>query len=93
MRLGMTSKQPREKKSYSIVYEDALDAGDEVSAVISCTVSPEGLIAVPVLASETRCRLWVSGGDDNTMYTITLIVLTAGGEELEDELRVRVKEI
>lgn len=93
MRLGVTAQQPNEKKSYSFVYDEALDLGDELSAVLACTAEPDTLTVSPVLVSETRCRVWCYGGENGETYKVTLRVLTAGGEELEDELIVRIKEI
>jgi len=93
MRLGVTTQQTTEKKSYSFVYQDALDKNDHLDQVLLCTAEPNDLNVSPVLASDTRCRVWCDGGTNGTSYKVTLRVSTAGGEELEDELIIRVKDI
>lgn len=93
MKVGSFSKQPGERISNSIAYDDALDEGDEVSSVLSCAAEPAGLTVTPVLASESRVRIWSEGGSDGTTYKITVTVLTAGGEIFEDELTCKVRSI
>jgi hypothetical protein len=92
MKLGTLPKTAAERISVSVLYDEALDVGDEVTLVESCTVSPDGeLTATPVLAATDRVRIWLDGGNAGASYTVTLIVSTAGGERFEDELTCRVK--
>ena len=93
MRLGVATQQSTERKSYSFVYTEALDKGDSVSSIDSCIAEPGGLIVSPALVSDTRCRVWCSEGTPGNSYKVTLRVNTAGGEILEDELIIRVKDI
>lgn len=93
MKVGTFSKQPRERISNSILYGDSLDEGDELSSVLSCVAEPAGLTVSPVLASETRVRIWAEGGEDGVIYKITVVVHTAGGEIFEDELVCKVRAI
>lgn len=97
MKLGVFKKQPRERLSKSIVYSEALDPGDSITAILNCWVEPSGhvddMTASPVLVSEDRVRLWAEFGQDNMSYKITIKVSTAFGEIFEDELIVRVRDI
>lgn len=93
MRLGTVTQQSGERIAYSINYAKALDDGDSISTVLSCTALPDDLNVAPVLASESRVRVWASGGTPLTTYTITVRVETAGGEIFEDELICRVKDV
>jgi len=93
MRLGTTTQQPNERKSYSIVYDDALDEGDSVSLVELCIAEPDDMSVSPVLATDSRVRVWCEGGTTGETYKVTVRVLTAGGEKLEDELFIRVRGI
>lgn len=94
MKVGSFPKQPAEKLVVSVVYADALEPDDGISSVESCEVFPAGeLSASPVLLSTDRVRVWVDGGVDGSSYKITVIVKTANGERLEDELICKVKEI
>ncbi|GAD62021.1 phage fiber-tail adaptor protein [Aquipseudomonas alcaligenes] len=93
MKLGTFPKQPAERLSKSIIYSDALDDGDEIASVMSCTVDQPGLLVVPTLVDGSRVRLWVSEGFDGAAYKITVKVQTAGGEIFEDELTCRVRDV
>lgn len=90
--LGIFDKQPDERESYSITYEDDLTDGDNVeSAVI--TSSPAGLtISAPAIA-DPRVRFWISGGVDKTSYKVTVKTTTADGRVLEDEVKIKVKDV
>lgn len=94
MKVGTITKQPGERVSVSIYYTEGLDQGDELSAIESCAVFPEGeLSATPILPSTDRVRIWLDQGMDGVTYKITITVSTGGGERLEDEVLCRVKEI
>lgn len=93
MRLGTFNKQPRERLSKSVVYNEALDPGDNLSTILNCYAEPEGLTVTPVLVADDRIRIWVEDGTNGQQYKITVKVGTAGGEILEDELICRVREI
>ncbi len=94
MKVGTIKKQPSEVRTLSIKYDDALDIGDEISLVTSCTVDPTGELTVtPTLATTSRIRLWISGGIDGATYKVTVVVNTVGGETHEDEVTVKVVEI
>ena len=94
MKVGSVTKQPGERISVSIAYDEALDEGDEITQIDACVVTPGGeLTAAPVLATERRARVWLEGGTDAITYKVTVTVSTAGGERLEDEITVKVKEI
>jgi hypothetical protein len=94
MKVGTFQKQPGEKISTSINYEDALDDGDSIASIVSCVVSPSNELTVTAtLASATRVRIWSEGGTDGIAYKITVTTTTQGGERFEDELTCKVKEL
>lgn len=93
MKVGTFTKQPAERISNSITYADALDEGDEVSQVMSCTAEPSDLGVSPVLVSGNRVRIWTQGGTDGEQYKISLTVLTSGGEIFQDELICKVRDV
>ena len=93
MKLGTFNKQPGERLSNSIVYDDALDEGDSVETLVSCTVEPAGLEVTGMLVDGSRVRVFAEGGADGQVYKITVVVSTQGGERFEDELLCRVKEL
>jgi hypothetical protein len=94
VKIGTIKKQPREVRTMSINYDDALDSNDEISLVASCAVEPGGeLVVSPTLATTSRVRLWISNGVDGGVYKVTVIVNTVGGETHEDEVTVKVADI
>lgn len=93
VKVGTFTKQPGERISNSILYDDALDAGDYLETVDSCTATPAGLQVNAGLASTTRARIWHEGGVDGATYTVTVVTTTHNGERFEDEIVCKVKEI
>lgn len=94
MKLGSFEQQPGERKSYSINYGEALNAGDSVVSA-SAICEPAGLVVENVEPFEegTRVRFWVRGGEDRTLYKITVSVKTADGELLQDEVTAKIVEV
>lgn len=93
MKVGSFTKQPGEKISNSVLYEDALDVGDYLDTVVSCVAAPAGLTVFAGLASNDRVRVWYEGGTDGVTYKVTVTVTTHQGERFEDEVTCKVKEI
>jgi len=77
-------------------YENALSSGDTVSAAALKSVIPTatgGVAVSSVSVTTPNVYFFVSGGADDTNYTVTLTVDTALGESFEDELLVKVREV
>ena len=92
MKLATITKQPAERFSYTVSYEDALTTGDNVESA-TAEVSPSGLVLENVGVYDPRVKLWVSGGTNGTSYKVTLTVGTADGRVFQDELVFRIKEL
>ena len=94
MKVGSITKQPREIKSITIRYDDALDEGDSIILIDSWSVEPPNEMVInPTLVATDRVRIWISEGVDGREYKATVIVSTNGGERHEDELIVKVRAI
>lgn len=93
MKVGTFTKQPGEKISNSVLYEDALDVADYLNTVVSCVATPAGLTVLASLSSNDRVRVWYEGGADGVTYKVTLTVTTHQGERFEDEITCKVKEV
>lgn len=93
--LGSFVKQPAETESYTITYEDDLTTGDNVvSAVSSATPTTSPPLSLDTTSvDDPRVRLWISGGVNGTTYKVTVTTTTADGRVLQDEFKVRVKDI
>lgn len=90
--IGAFIKQPEEVESYSIDYSKDLTQGDNVkSAVI--TVTPTGLTVRSHVVKDPKVRIWLSGGVNGESYKVTCTVTTEDGRVLQDEFRVKIKDI
>lgn len=92
MKLGTFPKQPGERESYTITYEDDLDAGDGIAADgVTMTVAPLGMTVEQIFIFSPRVRFFVNGGVAGT-YKVTVRAVTDDGRILEDEIFFKVKE-
>jgi hypothetical protein len=92
MRLGQFNKQPGERESYTVDYADDLTTGDNVISA-AATVAPAGLSIEQIFIVDPRVKFFAEGGEDGTTYKVTLVVETADGRVLEDEIMIKVKEL
>ncbi len=93
MKVGQFLKQPSERLSKTITYEDDLDVGDYLETVDSVVASPAGLAVNAGLGDSMRARIWFEGGTHNVDYKVTIKVTTHGGERFEDEIICKVREV
>lgn len=93
MKLGTYIKQPSERESFSITYEDDLTEGDNVDTAVVKSIVPTGeLIIDQIAVVDPRVRFWATGGTADSNYKVTFTVTTADGRILEDEVTIKVKE-
>ena len=93
MKVGSFTKQPGERISNSITYEDSLDVDDYIETVASCTATPAGLSVSAGLANSKRSRVRYEGGTHGVDYKVTVVVATHNGERFEDEIICKVREV
>ena len=90
--LGRFTKQPAEKESYSIEFEDDLVDADAIASA-TAVVEPAGLNLESTLVIGTRVKILVSGGGTvGTRHKITVTAATDDGRILQDEFYVVIKE-
>ena len=90
--LGRFTKQPAEKESYSIEFEDDLVDADAIASA-TAVVEPVGLVIESTLVIGTRVKILVSkGGPVGTRHKITVTATTDDGRILQDEFYVVIKE-
>ena len=92
MKLGIATKQPIERFSYTVSYEEALTIGDNVESA-TAVVTPAGLVIDNVGVYDPIVKIWVSGGTNGVSYKVTLTVNTADGRVFQDELTFKIKEL
>lgn len=92
MILGVVIQQPSDTLDYDIDVTELLgDEGDILSSV-SSTVSPPGLVVVPVKISDTKSKLWVSGGTAGIEYKAEITHVTSSGRIKQDEVIFQIEE-
>ena len=90
--LGRFTKQPAEKESYSIEFEDDLVDADAIASA-TAVVEPVGLTISSTLVIGTRVKIFVAdGGPVGTRHKITVTATTDDGRVLQDEFYVVIKE-
>lgn len=92
MKLATFAKQPNERESYTIIYEDALTDGDNVLAA-TAVVEPAGLTIDGIVVADPIVKFWASGGTVDTRYKVTITATTEDGRVMEDEIIFKIKEI
>ncbi len=90
-------KQPREIKWIPISFAELLSAlGDSAYSPEPYTLDtvPSGIAIDDQLYDMPTNKLWllVSGGAHNRTYLLTMWLNTVGGQKLEHEVRIKVKE-
>ena len=60
-----------------------LEDGEEISTVISTTISPTGVTVSATGYDDQEVSLTLTGGTAGTAYTITTKILTTSGQTLE----------
>ena len=93
--LGTATKQPAEIEDYTIDYGDDLSRTDEVSAIVSVTPDDAGLIISNqfIVSGGQKVTFTAAGGVTGTTYKVTVLVDTTEGRRLEDEIKIKVKEV
>jgi hypothetical protein len=92
--VGTLIKQPSENRLYTMDFSAMLAAGETVTAVSSVVATPAGLtlngaaIVNGALASQR-----ISGGTSGAEYKVTFVVTTSGGNILEGEGFLQVKDL
>jgi len=92
-------KQPSEREYIAIEFKDRLATGDSLGSVVECKCYDSdgvdvtsSLIELPIV-SGTQVKFWCLNGEDGEVYDLTLKVQTAGGSELEEDLKIEIEEV
>ena len=92
MKLGTKIKQPGERRSYTINYEDAITSDDTILTAVLKSTPPVELVVDQITVISPRVRFFVAGGTDGVNYKLTFTVTTNDGLTFEDEVTIKVKE-
>ncbi len=86
------TKSPGESRRYDFDFDPKLFPADTVDAVTSVIGVPAGLTIGGASIASPKIQSRISSGVDGTLYVITAIVTTAGGDTLELVARLRVED-
>lgn len=89
--LGSFTKQPAEKESYSINYEDDLIGADGIASAV-VAVDQVGLTITASVVVSPRVKVFLADGIDGVRYKVTVTATTDDGRVLQDEFIVKVKD-
>lgn len=88
MKLGSFKQTPQEKKRYTISYADWLDAGEVVASVVygidNITVPPLLVESSMIQVDGLGVSFYVSGGLDEEVYQLNVLMETDAGQRKED---------
>ena len=88
MKLGSFKQTPQEKKRYTISYADWLDTGEVVDSVVygidNTTVPPLLVESSMIQPDGLGISFYVSGGLDEQVYQLNVLMTTDAGQRKED---------
>lgn len=97
MLLGRYKQQTGERRKRGIDFDRFLEDGEIITdvdtAVTPATDTPLVVDDVTIDSDGRDFVYFVSGGEDNTEYTIEFSVATSGGQTLENEVEIEVEDV
>lgn len=97
MLLGRYKQQTGERRKRGIDFDRFLEDGEIITdvdtAVTPATDTPLVVDDVTIDSDGRDFVYFVSGGEDNTEYTIEFSVTTSGGQTLENEVEIEVEDV
>lgn len=91
--LGIFTQQPRENLDYDIDYAPWLPTNDGIDTqLVEHTADPPGELVLVVAPNSTFIKVWVSGGQPNVTYKITVTITTDDGRIKQVEFKIKVKD-
>lgn len=97
MLLGRYKQQTGERRKRGIDFDRFLEDGETITdvdtAVTPATDTPLVVDDVTIDSDGRDFVYFVSGGEDNTEYTIEFSVTTSGGQTLENEVEIEVEDV
>lgn len=88
--LKWDAKDPQDVADYQVNWADRL--GDDDTIVTSAWTVPSGITKDSDSSTDTTTTIWLSGGTAGTSYTFINHVITAGGREWDQSVKIAVKD-
>ena len=92
MNLGNFIKQPSESTDYDLDYTEWLASGDTVESADVVVLPDDDTLMVQRFVTESRIKVWISGGTNGVTYKLTVTATTADGRVKQDEFKVKIKD-
>ena len=89
--LAVFDKQPADVQDYDVSFASWLTNLTDTGASIVVAASP-GITLVSSALSAGVVKVWLSGGTDKNVYTITINLTSTGGRVKQVEFQVKVKD-
>lgn len=86
-------KQPAEQLDYPVKFDKWLPDGDTITSGDATLDIVGELVIESIGITDQTVTVWVSGGVDGKTYKVTVLAATAGGRIVEEDFKIRVKEI
>jgi len=84
-------KQPLDVQDYDLNCNSWLTSLSDTILSIDCTVTT-GITLISASHTSGIVKVWLSGGNDGTTYTVTLLITTVGQRVKQAEYQVKVKD-
>lgn len=89
MRVGAAIKDPDDTLDYDVYFGRVLPDGDTVQTATAD--ADEGITVESVSVSDNVVKVWVSGGESGSSYTVTVNATSAGGRIKDACFTLRVR--
>jgi hypothetical protein len=90
MALSFPNKDPEEVLDYTLDWFKRLGTSDVITSSV-WAVDGTGLIIDSDTFSTTQTTLWLSAGVLDASYLLTNHIVTEGGREMEQSVKIRIK--
>lgn len=85
-------KDPQEVLDYTLDWSERLGSDTISTSAWSFAVDPDGALDIDTDSkTSTTTTVWLSGGTLLEVYELTNHIVTAGGREMEQTCKIRVK--
>ncbi|MFA5567460.1 MAG: hypothetical protein WC972_02330 [Trueperaceae bacterium] len=92
MIVGSVIKQPGERFPFRVSFAQYMAETEDTLVGVTAAADDPGLVVHPVTLTGEVAVVWMDKDTPAGSYKVTVIVTSAGGQILEAEVRVRVRD-
>lgn len=90
---GPIIKQPNDRIDFDVDFNEFLALRNDTIDFASAVSDDPGLAIISVSHSAGKVKVWIEGGENAASYKVTVTITTIGDRHIEDEIRVRIREV